>query len=423
MVAIADHARRRARRSRPAHRTAPRRRAGCARRSELRRRGRVGHGPAAGRRLRRLPRRLPDRLGQQRRRAVRVHERRAARRTVRACRPRPRTTRARASPTVRTCAGSWWCGTTPASTPTCTRSGGASSATAPSGTPQFLTGDFFIGAPAGGGQRRAGDGRRRTRIASQRFLVAYNQIGPPTADIVAQLVDTRRQPRRRSAGALARQPLAARAERRLQHPQRHLHGGVGRLLQPGWTGRRARAHRAGLDRRARRRCVRSPPAPPSTCRRSSTTTPRGQFFVAWYTQPSVWGRTDGARRLAGRRHVARRLQLRDLRRARPVLQPGRRTPTSPSSTAAAPRTSAPRCRRPARPTSRSTVTATAGDQRQLQPAHHAATSTAASGWSSRRATSVRSPRSACGRPAARRRPRRRRRPPPPPPPPPPPASS
>ena len=87
--------------------------------------------------------------------------------------------------------------------------------------------------------------------ASKRFLVAYNQIGPPTADIVAQLVDTRRQPRRRSAGAVAGQPLAARAERRLRHPQRHLHGGVGRVLQPGRARRRARAHGVGLDRRAR----------------------------------------------------------------------------------------------------------------------------------------------------------------------------
>ena len=118
------------------------------------------------------------------------------------------------------------------------------------GTPQFLTGDFFIGAPAGGANGELGMDVAYA-IASRRFLVAYNQIGPPTADIVAQLVD--------NGGNLVGGPQPLSLDNHWQREpsvaydtaQRHLHGGVGRVLQPGRARRRARAHRVGLDRRAR----------------------------------------------------------------------------------------------------------------------------------------------------------------------------
>ena len=206
---------------------------------------------------------------------------------------------------------------------------------------------------------------------SKRFLVAYNQIGPPTADIVAQMVDNGGNLVGGPQALSLRQPLAARAERRLRHPQRRLHGGVGRVLQPGRARRRARAH-GRRPRPARSvRCVKSPRAPPSTCRRSNTTTARGQFFVAWYTQPSIWGRTVAPDGTPVGGTVARRLQLRDLRRPRPVLQPGRE-----HLLRRLPRARLRGRRRPgvggrrARP--RDHVTATPGDHRQLQPAHHVA---------------------------------------------------
>ena len=69
---------------------------------------------------------------------------------------------------------------------------------------------------------------------------------------------------------------------------------MGHLLQPGGTGRRARAYRFGRDRRARH-----PSRDRHRHRRlraaaSSSTPARGQFFAAWYTQPNVYGRPIAA---------------------------------------------------------------------------------------------------------------------------------
>ncbi len=177
-----------------------------------------------------------------------------------------------------------------------------------------------------------------------------------------------RRAARRPAAAVRGQPLAARTERRLQPQQRHVHGGVGPLLQPGRPGRGARPHRRRRDRRARR-------GPRDRHRHRRL---RAAARVQPGPRPVLRRLVHAAERLRpphrGRRHAARQpvdsgVQLRDLRRPRPVLQRaadayfavfhgrGREDAGAQVSAAGVPDGGIRRHR-------------DHGPQRQLQPAHH-----------------------------------------------------
>ena len=350
MVASRIRARRRARRSRPAHRTEPHRRAGGPRGSELRRRGRLGHGAAAGRRLRRLPRRLPDRLGQQRRRAVRVHERRTARRTVRAVEL------AHAQPE---------------------RAGHLQSG--PARVPGGVVRHPRQPQPVPGlGAHRPLRRRRHAAVPDQRFLHrrsrrrgqrrAGDGRGVLRTPRSASSSPTTRSDRPRPTSSRRWSTSAATSSVVLWRCRWTTTGSASRAspttpaTTPSWWRGACSTTRLGpapctcarsRPRPARSvRCVKSPRAPPSTCRRSNTTTP-----TATSSSPGTPSRASGAARWrpTARPSAVHRSSPTTTRPTTGSACPTTRsrTPTSPSSTGAAPRTSARRCRRPACPTPRS----------------------------------------------------------------------
>jgi hypothetical protein len=68
------------------------------------------------------------------------------------------------------------------------------------GVPTFVGQDFLIAVPVGAETRNWG-WTWHTPTTSKRFLVVYNQLGPPNSDIGARLVD--------SNGAVVGAPLAS----------------------------------------------------------------------------------------------------------------------------------------------------------------------------------------------------------------------
>ena len=174
-----------------------------------------------------------------------------------------------------------------------------------------------------------------------------------------------RRARRRPPAGHLRRPPSARAERRLQPGHRLVHGGVGTLRR---LGRPARPHRRRVDRgarhpardRHRQRRLRAA----ARVRLGTRAVLRRLVHAAQRLRPP-----DRGRRHADRRPVAARLQLLHLRRARPVVQPGRRRLLR--------RLPRPRPRGRRRPDlgrgharRRVRRDADGGGQRQLQPAYH-----------------------------------------------------
>ncbi len=157
------------------------------------------------------------------------------------------------------------------------------------GPPEFVTGDFFIGAPAGGANGELGLDVAYS-LSSRRFLVAYNQIGPPTADIVAQLVD--------NVGNLVGgpQPLSLddhwQREPSIAYDTRTDNFMVawGVFYNPAGPGAvhvRTVSASTGALGPVREVATGSAVYVPQVEFNLVT----GHFFVAWYTQPSIWGRT------------------------------------------------------------------------------------------------------------------------------------
>ena len=157
------------------------------------------------------------------------------------------------------------------------------------GTPQFLTNDFFIGAPAGGANGELGMDVAYS-YASKRFLVAYNQIGPPTADIVAQMVD--------NGGNLIGGPLALSLDNHWQREPSVAYdtrndafmvawGVFYNPAGPGAVHVRTVAASTGALGPVREVATGAAVYVPQVEYNDTN----GHFFVAWYTQPSVWGRT------------------------------------------------------------------------------------------------------------------------------------
>ncbi|MFI5078614.1 MAG: hypothetical protein ACHQRO_14800, partial [Vicinamibacteria bacterium] len=155
--------------------------------------------------------------------------------------------------------------------------------------PQFLTGDFFIGAPTGGANGELGIDVSYA-FTSKRFLVAYNQIGPPTADIVAQLVDT--------LGNLVGgpQPLSLddhwQREPSIAYDARYDNFMVawGVFYNPAGPGAvhvRTVSASTGALGPVREVATGSSVYVPQVEYNDATQ----HFFVAWYTQPSIWGTT------------------------------------------------------------------------------------------------------------------------------------
>ena len=283
----------------------------------------MGHGAAAGRRLRRLPRRLPDRLGQPTPWPLRDAGRDAARRPVRRVDGRRRTTRRRASPTAPTCGGFlvvWY--DTARQPERRTRCGAASSATGRRRPALHRAATSSSALPPAAATASWGIDVSYT-YASRRFLVAYNQIGPPTP------TSSRSWSTRPATLVGGPQPLSLdnhwQREPSIAYDTRNDNFMVawGIYYNPG----RPRAPCTCAP--CRPRPARSAPVR-EVATGSAVYVPQVEYQRR--QRPVLRRLVHAAERLgahprarwhAGRRHVAPGLQLRDLRRARPGLQPGR----------------------------------------------------------------------------------------------------
>ena len=160
------------------------------------------------------------------------------------------------------------------------------------GAPAFVTGDFPIGVPPGGGNAELGiDIAYAT--GSARFLVVYHQIGPPANDVVGQLVD--------NAGGLVGGPIPITADNHSQaepsvayNPTtdqfmvatRHYYEPAG----PGAVWVRSIAASTGGLGPVHEVAVGVACYVPQIEYNPST----NQFLVAWYQQPHIYGRLLGA---------------------------------------------------------------------------------------------------------------------------------
>ena len=182
----------------------------------------------------------------------------------------------------------------------------------PNGAPLFTGPDFFIGAPAGGGNAEFGldvgyaTGRGASSSRTTRFA---------TDDIAAQLVDLNGSLVGGQQVLTGEGHSANRASPTARATTRSWWRGATTTARAPFTSAPSPRLPAGSAPRAK-----SARAPPSTCHSSSTTRHaavlRRLVHAAQRLRPP-----DRGRRHADRRPVAARLQLLHLRRARPVHNP------------------------------------------------------------------------------------------------------
>ena len=181
-------------------------------------------------------------------------------------------------------------GTTPASTPTCTRSGGASSATAAGGAPQFTGRRFLHRRSCRRRQRRAGDGRGvrvHARGASSSPTTRSDRPRPTSSRSWSTTPATssavRRRCRSTTTGSASRASPTTPAATTFMVAWGVFYNPAG----PGAVHVRTVSASTGALGPVREIATGTAVYVPQVEYNDST----GQFFVAWYTQPSIWGRT------------------------------------------------------------------------------------------------------------------------------------